>query len=229
MKRADWREKAARQAIRAREKAELARLRLELEHAQERRRRLVREARARCKAHRLALRDKLRERRRLERERIKAEFAAARRTERGTCKAGCVTAKRVGSAAVSAAKSELEQARRSFRLNARQAKGTIVKVAHERVARIHESDDAARRDIPAELQGIWDRVKARFKTGGRRSRAEAFLEWAEENPGEIVAMQQVDADRDVARLLREHAKHTRKMKVRKTRAEIARELEAIPF
>ena len=37
-------------------------------------------------------------------------------------------------------------------------------------------------------------MKKKIKGGPRRSRTEAFLEWAEENPGEIVAIQQAGAE-----------------------------------
>lgn len=223
----DWRDKAARDVIRARERAEIARLRLELDHAKERKRRLVREARAMCKRARLKLRDKLRERRRLERERLKAEAAAARRAERGGCKARCSVARIQGEREVQKVKTELVATRAAQRLAARQASRKTPTVP--KIARVQESDEAARRDIPPELQGVWDQMKGRFKTGGRRSRAEAFLEWAEENPGEIVAMQSSDADREVARLVREHEAAQKRSRLRKTKAEIAEELKAIPF
>ncbi len=223
----DWRHKAARESIRARERATLARLRLELEHARERKRRLVREARALCKRARLSPRDKLKERRRLERERLRREADAARAAERSSCKARRAMAKRSGEAGVKTARAELVGARAAQRLEARQARRKLVIVP--KVARIFESDDAARRDIPAELRTVWDRIKSRFKSGGRRSRAEAFLEWAEENPGEVVAMQSSDADREVRRLIREHQAHVGKMRLRKTKAEIAQELADVPF
>jgi len=228
LKRADWKEKAARQAIRAREKAELDRLALELSHARERKRQRVKHARALCKRARLQLRDRLQERRRLERERLKREAIAAKHAERATCQARRAVAKRSGGADVAEAAAALKVARTAQKA-ARKAAARRVKLDVPRSARIHESDDSARRDIPAELQGVWDRVKGRFKSGGRRSRAEAFLEWAEENPHEVVELQSDTADREVARLVREHEAQSKKVRMRKTKAEIARELAAIPF
>lgn len=227
MKRDDWRQKSARAAIRAREKAELARLELELKHAQARRRRLMSEARAMCKRARVSLREKLKERRRLERERLRREAEAARLAERSSCKARRAIAKRSGAGGVARARAELVAARAAQKLASRQAARKLVVVP--KVARIQESDEEARRDIPEELQGVWDRVRRNFKSGGRRSRAEAFLEWAEENPAEVIEIQSSDADRDVARLIQAHTAHRRKMGLRKTKAEIARELADVPF
>lgn len=224
----DWREQAARVAIRERERSELKRLVLELVHARAQRSRALRDARSLCKRSRLVLRERLKERRRLERERLKREAEAARLAERASCKARAALAKRRGDAGVTAAKNELTGQRAAQRLARRQAARKVA-IGVPRSARIHESDDAARRDIPRELQGVWDRSKSNFKSGGRRSRAEAFLEWAEANPGEVLTLQEHAAEKEVERLIREHAQHAKKMKLRKTRAEIERELKAVPF
>jgi hypothetical protein len=222
MKRAKWQERAAREAIRTRERAELARLRLELQGAKDRRKRLVREARAMCKRGRLSLRAKLA----AKREALKLEAAAARKAERQACKARKLVARSSGARSVAAVKSAIvaeRNARAAQRLQAGQVKRRTAAEAAQ------ESHDAVVRDIPAELAGVWGRVGSRFKGTARRSRAEAFLEWAEENPGEVVALQQADADREIARLLREHGAMMKKSRMRKTKAEIAAELAAVPF
>ncbi len=216
------RKRAARESIRAREKAELARLRLELGAAKERRKRLVKEARALCKRGRLSLRAKLR----AEREALKLKAVAARRAERAACRARKIVARSSGARSVAAVKAAISAERRLHRVQRLQAGEVKRRTAAE--AR-QESDDAVLRDIPAELGGVWERVSKRFKGGPRRSRAEAFLEWAEENPGEVVALQQQDADREIARLIREHQAMSKKSRMRKTRAEIAAELAAVPF
>jgi len=228
MKRAAWREKAARDAIRARERAELTRLRLALTHAKAHRSHLIREARATCKRARLVLRERLKERRAAERLRLRREELAAREAERRVSRARRLMAKRQGTREVEQAKAELNAARLAQQAAHRAAARRQVEGV-PRAARIHESDDAARRDIPVELQAVWDKHRNRFKSGGRRSRAEAFLEWAEENPGEVVAIQSADADREVARLVREHEAAHKRTKMRKTKAELARELAAVPF
>ena len=61
-----------------------------------------------------------------------------------------------------------------------------------------------RRDIPPELVGVFNKVRRNIKGSDRRSRSEAFLEWAEENPTEIYAMQEQEAAREIKRLVKEY-------------------------
>lgn len=215
------RRRAAREAIRAREKAELARLKLELGAAKERRKRLLREARSLCRRGRETLKARIK----AKREALKLEAAAARKAERGACRARKAMARASGARSVAAVKSAIlaeRKAHRTQRLQAGEVKRRTAREARQ------ESDDAVLRDIPAELAGVYERHRARFK-GSAHQRAERFLEWAEENPGEVVALQQADADREVARLVREHTAMAKKSRMRKTKAEIAAELAAIPF
>jgi hypothetical protein len=46
-----------------------------------------------------------------------------------------------------------------------------------------ESDDEVRRNLLAGMAKVFDKVKRHVKGSERKSRTEAFLEWAEENPG----------------------------------------------
>lgn len=222
MKRAKWQEKAARQAIRARERAELARLRLELRAAKERRARLVREARAMCKRGRLTLKARLR----AEREALRRKAESARRAERQACRARKALAKRAGARSVAVVKSAISaerHARATQRLQAGEVKRRTAAEA------LQEADDAVLRDIPQELVPLWNRVRNRFKASSRKSRAEAFMQWAEENPGEVVVMQQADADREIEKLIASERALAKKSRLRKTRAEIEAELAAVPF
>lgn len=61
-----------------------------------------------------------------------------------------------------------------------------------------ESDDEVRRNIAADLVCVFDAIKRHIKADVRRSRTEAFLQWCEENPGEVIGYQQAHADRGVA-------------------------------
>lgn len=70
--------------------------------------------------------------------------------------------------------------------------------------RRQESDDYVRGNLPAELQPVFDRVKRQIKGGPRTTRTEAFLEWASENPDDVLHHQSSDVDREVAELVREH-------------------------
>lgn len=77
---------------------------------------------------------------------------------------------------------------------------TTLRRAGESIA---ESDDEVRRNIPAELEPVFDRVRRQIKGSARRSRTEAFLEWAEANPDEVLAMQADAAADDAERMWRE--------------------------
>jgi hypothetical protein len=69
--------------------------------------------------------------------------------------------------------------------------------------RSQEDDDAVRRNLPPVLVAVFDKHRKSFKGSARRSRTEQFLEWAEENPDELVAIQQAEADLALKELLKE--------------------------
>lgn len=92
-----------------------------------------------------------------------------------------------------------------------------------------ESDDAVRADLPAELVPVFDKVRRRISETPRMSRAEVFLKWAEDHPGEVLAIQSHDAERAVAELVHERDEQERqlrsKKRYRRPAAELAAELE----
>ena len=59
------------------------------------------------------------------------------------------------------------------------------------------------------LRILFNKVRRNIKGSDRRSRSEAFLEWAEENPGEIYAMQEQEAAREIKRLVNEYQREAR--------------------
>lgn len=224
----DWRRKQAALAIKARERAELEKLRLQLDHAKAHRRALVREVRGLCRRGKETLRVKLKERRRLERERLRRELEAARQAERSACRARRAMARRQGERDVAGAAKALSEARSAQKLHARQAAKRLRSTGLERR---QESDDEAERDLPVELHGAWRKLRNRFKGSAKMSRAEAFMHWAHENPEEVVALQSSAADREVARLVAEHTAQQKKHRMRKTHAQIDAELRraGVPF
>ena len=60
--------------------------------------------------------------------------------------------------------------------------------------------------IPRGLVKVFDKVRRHIKGSDRKCRTEAFLEWVEENPGEVYAIQERDAQREIARAVREHGR-----------------------
>ena len=76
-------------------------------------------------------------------------------------------------------------------------------------------------------------MRKKIKGSPKRTRTEAFLEWAEENPEEILAVQEVAAEAYLKKLQkeqREHGKTVRKSgRYSQTPEELAELLAAVPF
>jgi len=152
-----------------------------------------------------------REARRESIERIRSQCRKARDRLRNVCVARRERARREGTVVVDARKRELHDERHLDKLQRTaggrpstkglKPTGRVRKASREREA---ESDDEVRRDIPPELVGVFNRVRRNIKGNDRKSRSEAFLEWAEENPGEIYAMQEQEAAREIKRLVKEY-------------------------
>lgn len=66
-----------------------------------------------------------------------------------------------------------------------------------------ESDDEVRSNLEPDMVRVFDSVRRHIKGTPRKSRTEAFLQWAEENPGEVFDIMQHDADRYLSQLLAE--------------------------
>lgn len=129
---------------------------------------------------------------------------------RNTCATRKLEARTSGNAAVEAARGKLRD-ETSFEHSMR-------KVERPRKARSttrergQESDDEVRSNIAADMVPVFDVVKKHIKGGPRKSRTEAFLQWAEENPGEVYELMQHDADRYLAQLLAEQERNERELK-----------------
>jgi len=81
--------------------------------------------------------------------------------------------------------------------------------------RRQESDDEVRTNLSPELVSVFDDVRKHIKGGPRRTRTEAFLEWAEENPDAVLEAQQHAADKYLRELLAEERMHTTRLKRRR--------------
>jgi len=144
-------------------------------------------------------------------ERIRFQCRTAREKLRATCGARRERARREGSELITARQREIQEERYLDKLQrtrgkraASQARKPIGRVRTATRERESESDDEVRRDIPLELVGVFNKVRRNIKGSDRRSRTEAFLEWAEENPGEIYALQEQEAAREIKRLVNDY-------------------------
>jgi hypothetical protein len=80
---------------------------------------------------------------------------------------------------------------------------------------------------------VFDKHRKAFNSSAKRSPTEQFLEWAEENLDEVLAVQQADADLPLKELLREQRDLGRTVRSERrysrTPAELARLLAEVPF
>lgn len=213
--------------LRAKDKITLAQLRARIHEARAKRKEAVANAKHNCKAARRALK----ERQKAERERLKYEQQAERIARRGSCESSKQQASVEGGRFVSGVENELRATRAELRNIERAGKAPRLRsTSGERRA---ESDDAVRRNIPEDLVPVFDKVRTKIKTSPRRSRSEAFLEWAHENPEEIVAIQQADADRYLKELIAKEKEQGRIMRkatrYKPSREEVLKRLADVPF
>jgi hypothetical protein len=171
------------------QREKLAHLRQELRDARALRQTALRQAKDRCRTDRLAARARARELR----ARLLAELRQAVRAERTRakedCAAGLAEARAIADN-VQRARAELAAERKYRRDLARIERANRQRFKETRRAtsaeRRGESDDEVRGNIPPELLPLWERVKRSIRGSSRMSRTEAFLEYAEEHPSEVL-------------------------------------------
>lgn len=213
--------------LREKDRAALGLLRAQIRQARVDRRHMLHVARTVCRATRAQLQVKQAD----DRARFREQQQLERIQERAACGAGKELAKKQGGALELDAKRTLKEERIFQRRIRTAGKAPAPKAtAHERA---QEDDDAVRSNLPAELVPVFDKVKKSIKGSPRRTRTEAFLEWAEENPDEILAVQQAAADRDLKTLLkqqRELGKDVRKAgRYKQSPEALEKILAGVPF
>jgi hypothetical protein len=213
--------------LRAKDKIVLGEIRARIHQARAARREHIAEARHNCKAAKRALK----ERQKAERERLKFEQQADRIARRGSCDSSKQQASVEGGRAVTTLRGELRGTAAELRNIARAGKATRVRSTSRE--RRSENDDSVRRDIPQDLVPVFEKVKHRIKGSERRSRAEAFLEWAHENPEEVVSVQQADADHYLKELIAKEKEQGRIMRkagrYKLSKVEVLKRLADVPF
>jgi hypothetical protein len=213
--------------LREKDNAALRLLRAQVHHAKVERRHRLTAARQSCKTARADLVA----RQRTERDGLRAQHIVERIDGKTACETGKATAKRDGLELEQAAKRTVKE-ERIYQRRIREA-GKAPKVRATKREQSQEDDDAVRSNLPGELVPVFDAVRKRIKGTARRTRTEAFLEWAEENPDEILAVQQAQAEqylKDLVKKQRELGRNVRKADRYKQTPEQLRELLAgVPF
>ncbi len=182
-------------------KEKLAAIRAELRDARARRKQAAIDAKERCRAERLATRERLR----ALRMRVLQDLRETSRTEREAARAACA-ARRAEARAIRddvgraraklAAEKQLEAEMRRIERDERARHVN----APACVACRAESDDEVLANIPSDLVALYERVKRLIKPTPRMSRSEAFLKYAETHPDEVLIASQDVADARVREL-----------------------------
>jgi hypothetical protein len=224
--------------LKRRDREKLQRLRLEIRQAKALRALRVGDVRTRCRAARL----RFNERAKAARKRLSEMIATTRTKKREACAGEVESARRDTGALVARAVEALGSERRDQRVGRIWTKPDTCPVPSRRnrpglsaAERRQESDCEVSANIEDDgLRVVWERVKGKIKAGKRRSRTEAFLEWAREHAPEVAAIQHEEEERALAELVRqEHqmrkalAKPNRYRK--KSPEELAVILEGVPF
>ena len=194
----------AQKLARAEDRRALEKLRREIAKARERRKAAYRKANALCKAGRARARAAIKKYREAERHRINQEVDAIRERTRRACKARKAAVMTIGYRTESRRKAALIERQREQRRLAKLTRETESKRARatSRAERRQESDAEVSSNLPAELRPVWARVKRSIRPKARTTRTEAFLEWAEAHPEELVADSR-GIDREIAAMVRE--------------------------
>jgi len=141
---------------------------------------------------------------------VRSDCALKRQELRQSCAHRAALAKSGGTAEVARRKSTLLE-EKGFEQQIRNADRPR-RLRNTRTERRQESDDEVRSNLAPEMVAVFDAVRKHIKGTPRKSRTEAFLQWAEENPGEVYDLLQHDADRYLAQLLAEQERTHREMK-----------------
>lgn len=214
------------------ERAKLKKLADELRVARTKRKEMIRDAKARCRAERAALK----ERRKRALEELRAALLAERLAARQACSIQKNEARTTGTQQIERTRAErdaerryqdelrrIERANRAQRSDAPRA---------GRAVRRSESDDEVRSNLPPDLVALFNRVKRGIKATSRMSRTEAFLKYAEEHPAEVVAAFDDGAERLIRELEAQQRKASRaaaRVPRKALRRYFDADLAAVPF
>ena len=204
--------------LKARDRKKLTELRAHIRSAKQHKRNRLGEIVRRCRRARTANKEQAKI------IRAKHRLEAVQEIERQILKArtACEVAKRKGRSkgadSIQRARVALAAEReyqRVARLYERPAKQMGPKRARRRgptaAEQRAESDSQVEQNIPEDLVVVWRKVKHKIKASPRRTRTEAFLEWAAENTGDVYAITDEAIEADVAELVRQEAQLAREV------------------
>jgi len=122
------------------------------------------------------------------REAAREEARAVMQAAKTSCERGRSKARKVGQREAGALALERRQSLADQRA-LQGAKRTLAKRDAKRKPKASERGDEVAQNITPELLPVWKQVKSQFRPHPRKSLTEQFLEWVEEHPEEVFAMQ----------------------------------------
>lgn len=178
-----------------------------------RRRAAVRKVREWCKRSEKRVSVRAKEIRDHHRKQANAEIAELRRASKAACARRVAKAKAKGWTAQQVAQQERKEALRDEQLLTRATERVRKKQARASSSkeRRAESDDEVRGNLAPELAPVWDAVASDIKPKARLSRTEQFLQWAEENPEEVIRLQSDTGERYASDFIREAEEENRRL------------------
>lgn len=216
-------------ALRKADRAELAKMREALKVAKHLRRERVREVVSTCKHMRGVAREHARALRARYRALARAEIDADRQASRSRCEASKLEAREKATPTIARALEALQAERQHQATLRRWSKRPAMKRT-DRIRSISESDSEVENNLPIDLVLVWQRVKHRIKATPRRTRTEAFVEWAAEHAAEVARIQDEQLEREIAELVsREAELRERTGSTHYYRHASDQDLEPVPF
>lgn len=188
---------------RKKKRALLVELRGQIREARARRKDALLAAKERCRSERIAARERARTLRLRALQDLREAVEADRAAARQTCSVKIGEARSIRddverARAKHAAEKEYQRDLRRVEAANRQRRKEHPHATH--IERRAESDDEVRSNISADLIPLFEKVRRSIKATPRMSRTEAFLQWTEAHPTEVVGA--VDDQTD--RLIREY-------------------------
>jgi hypothetical protein len=216
------------QWVRERAQKELDRLRAAILKTRERRKRALLRARQTCALARERIRVDVKAFRSAEFKRIAEEVRQMRNAARAQCQARKHRVKVAGANAIERKRHERNaEARQQRHMESADRRARRQRTTY--LERRQEDDGAVRSNLPRELVGVFNRVARHIKGSRYRTRTEAFLEWAQEHPEDVIAYQGDDTDREVARLIAERERVERQLAKTKPKPGRRRAAGEVPF
>lgn len=216
--------------LREKDKADLRLLRAQINSAKVARKNMLHLARLQCRDARVGLRHRQAD----DRVQLRAAHLLEREQGKTACQVGKRQAKTQGAELERSAKRTLKE-ERAFQRQLREAGRRVPPVRSTARERAQEDDDAVRSNLPAELVPVFNAVvrKLKFRASPKRSRTEAFLDWAEENADEILAVQQAQAEKDLKALIKQQralgGEVRKATRYKGSAAELEKLLAGVPF